>query len=58
MKFAERYLMQHFCRKKWKQTKYESIEHILNKLCCEVTTKDEIVLMELVGNNIQNIFFK
>lgn len=45
MKFARRYLIQYFnISRKWKQSKYESTGHVLNKFHCEVVTKDKIVL--------------
>lgn len=36
--------------------KYGSIGHALNKLKWKVVMIDKILLMELVGNNIQNIY--
>lgn len=58
MQFVKKYLMKHFSSKKMEKPKYEFIGHVLNKLNWEVVTMDEILLMELVGNNTQNMYFK
>lgn len=59
MKCAERYLMQHFPSiNNVENPKHESTGHVLNKLYCEVFTTGEVVLMELVGTDIQNTYFK